>query len=263
MNITFRRPAAVRRATLLATLVVALLPAAAPPAAVWAAPDLPGILKRIDTVTNFATDFAGVYTAYVESPGESPVTMQARMFRRDTEGKFVILVTAPSAQKGQGYLEVDDNLWFYDPTSRLFTHSSLKENWQSSDAMNSDFYRTNYARDYSVDSWTEGTLGSYPVYILELKGTNAEVTYPWKRIWVRKENGLILKSEDYSLSKWLMRSAYYPTYAQIGNQFVATKMLFVDELNKGHKTQLTLTEPSTQPVASSTFTKAYIESVSR
>ena len=263
MNPTIHRPLSIRPASRLTILLTSLVVALFGAAASRADPDLPAILKRIDTVTNFTTDFTGVYTAYVESPGESPLTMQARMFRRDAEGKFVILVSAPSAQKGQGYLEVDNNLWFYDPTSRLFTHSSLKENWQSSDAMNSDFYRTNYARDYSVESWKEDTLGMHAVYVLELKGNNAEVTYPWKRIWVRKDTGLILKSEDYSLSKWLMRSAYYPTYTQIGNQFVATKMLFVDELNKGHKTQLTLAEPSTQPVPNTTFTKAYIESMSR
>jgi len=245
--------------TSLAILVMVLSAAAVS----WAETDLAAMLNRIDTVTNFTTDFNGVYTAVIERTGESLVTIQARMFRRDAEGKFVILISAPSAQKGQGYLEVDNNLWFYDPTSRLFTHSSLKENWQSSDAMNSDFYRTSYARDYSVESWKEATLGAYPVYILELKGTNAEVTYPWKRIWVRKDLGFILKSEDYSLSKWLMRSAYYPAYAQIGSQFVPSKMLFVDELNKGSRTQMTLTEPSTQPVSSATFTKAYIESVSR
>jgi outer membrane lipoprotein-sorting protein len=231
--------------------------------AVGADPDLAGILKKIDTITNFTTDFTGVYTAVKERTGESPLTMQAQMSRRDTEGKFVILVTSPPAQKGQGYLEVDNNLWFYDPQSRLFTHSSLKENWQSSDAMNSDFYRTNYARDYSVDGWKEGTLGAYPVYVLELKGTNAEVTYPWKRIWVRKDLGLILKSEDYSLSRRLMRSAYYPTYAEMGSQYIATRMLFVDELNKGNRTQLTLAEPSLQPLPGATFTKAFLEKASR
>ncbi len=229
----------------------------------WADPDLAGILRRIDTITNFPTDFAGVYTAVVERTGEDTVTMQARMFRRDSEGKFSILVIAPPAKKGQGYLEVDNNLWFYDPQSRLFTHSSLRENWQSSDAMNSDFYRTNYARDYSVESGKEGTLGAYTVYILELKGTNAEVTYPWKRIWVRKDLGLILKSEDYSLSRRLIRSAYYPTYAELGSQYVATRMLFVDELNKGSRTQMTLSEPSIQPLAGATFTKAFLESASR
>ncbi|MGA2639429.1 MAG: outer membrane lipoprotein-sorting protein [Spirochaetia bacterium] len=231
--------------------------------AAWADPDLIGILKRIDAVTNFSTDFTGVYSAVMERTGESPLNVQAQMFRRDTEGKFVILISAPPAQKGQGYLEIDNNLWFYDPQSRLFTHSSLKENWQSSDAMNSDFYRTNYARDYSVESWKEGVLGAYAVYILDLKGTNEEVTYPWKRIWVRKDIGLILKSEDYSLSRRLMRSAYCPAYAALGSQYIATRMLFVDELNKGNRTQMTLSEPSVRPLTSATFTKAWIESVSR
>jgi hypothetical protein len=30
----------------------------------------------------------------------------------------------PESQLGQGYLKVDDNLWFYDPESRKFSHSS-------------------------------------------------------------------------------------------------------------------------------------------
>ncbi len=231
--------------------------------ALWADPDFTAILRRIDTITNFKTDFSGVYTAVKERVGEVPITMQAQMYRRDAAGRFVILVFAPQAQKGQGYLEIDNNLWFYDPQSRLFTHSSLKENWQSSDAMNSDFYRTNYARDYSVEGWKEGTLGVYPVYILELKGTNTEVTYPFKRVWVRKDLGVILKSEDYSLSRRLMRSAYYPTYAELGSQYIATRMLFVDELNKGNRTQMTLANPSVQPLENAIFTKAFLERVNR
>ncbi|MGA2479932.1 MAG: outer membrane lipoprotein-sorting protein [Spirochaetia bacterium] len=232
-------------------------------AAAWADPDLAAILARIDTITNFRTDFSGVYTAVMQHSGESPVTLQARMFRRDREGKFVILLIAPQAQKGQGYLEVDNNLWFYDPQSRLFTHSSLKENWQSSDAMNSDFYRTSYAKDYAVDGWKEETLGMHPVYVLDLKGTTDEVTYAWKRVWVRKDIGVILKSEDYSLSRRLMRTAYYPNYAQLGSQYVPTRMLFVDELNIGNKTQMTLAEPSIEPLSSAVFAKAYLEGAGR
>ncbi len=229
----------------------------------WAEPDFAAILSRIDEITNFTTDFYGVYSAVEERAGEPPLAIQAQVFRRDPESKFVILIIAPQAQKGQGYLEIDNSLWFYDPQSRLFTHSSLKENWQNSDAMNSDFYRTNYARDYGVESWTEGTLGVFPVYILMLKGKNSEVTYPWKRVWVRKDIGVILKSEDYGLSRRIMRTAYYPTYAQIGSRYVATRMLFVDELNKGNRTQMTLSEPSLRPVADATFTKAYLERVNR
>jgi outer membrane lipoprotein-sorting protein len=229
----------------------------------WAEPDFTAVLSKIDEITNFTTDFSGVYAAVKERAGELPLTIQAQMFRRDRESKFVILILAPQAQKGQGYLEIDNNLWFYDPESRLFTHSSLKENWQNSDAMNGDFYRTNYARDYGVESWTEGNLGVYPVHILMLKGKTSEVTYPWKRIWVRKDIGVILKSEDYSLSRRIMRSAYYPTYAKIGSRYVATRMLFVDELNKGNRTQMTLSDPSVQPLAGSTFTKAYLERVNR
>lgn len=229
----------------------------------WADPDFPAMLKRVDDITNFTSDFAAVYSMVSERPGEEPKEFEAQVFRRDRDDKLVILILAPDSQKGQGYLEVDKNLWFYDPQSRLFSHASLKDNFQSTDAMNGDFYRTTLARDYEVKSWREGNLGSNQVYILDVKGRNNEVAFPNRRLWLHKELGMILKAEDYSLSMRLMRTAYYPNYVKIGDRYIASRALLVDELNKGDKTQLTLKEPSTAALPDSTFTKAYLERVSR
>ena len=44
-----------------------------------------------------------------------------------------LLIQEPVTQKGQGYLLEGDNLWFYDPSSRQFAHTSLKETFQDSD----------------------------------------------------------------------------------------------------------------------------------
>lgn len=226
-------------------------------------PDFHKILQRVDELNSFKSDFSAVFTIVSEKPGQDPTVTKAQVFRRDSKKQFLIVILQPETQRGQGYLQVDNNLWFYDPQSRQFSHSSLKQNFQSSDAKNSDFNQQSLAQDYTVESYTEGTLGVYPVYILNLKATNNEVTYPHLKLWVRRDVDIVLKTEDYSLSGRLMRTAYYPNYVKIGGKYFPSRMLFVDDLNKGNKTQITVADPSTAPLPDYLFTKAYLERVNR
>ena len=234
--------------------------------ALWAGPDQPdvaAILQRLDGMTNFTGDFTAEYTEISQHPGQQPAVYRHDVYRRDRDGAMTIIMRFPDAQKGQGYLEVDNNFWFYDPESRLFSHASLKQSWQNTEAVNSDFFRTTWAKDYAVESWSEGTLGIYPVYVVSVKGTNDQVTFPFKKIWVRKDIGLLLKAEDYSLSRRLMRTVYYPQYLQVGDHYVADRMLIVDNLNAGAKTELTIADVSTAPLPDYTFTKAFLQQVNR
>lgn len=229
---------------------------------VFAEPDFDTMLKEIDELGSFNdTDFSCVYTFVSEKPGEETEVTQARMFRRDANEQFVMLILKPEYQKGQGYLKVDDNVWFYDPESRKFTHSSLKENVQNSEAKNSDLDSLSLAEDYEVESWEEGTLGQFPVYILNLKALNNEVTYPRMKVWVRTDSTIVLKEEDYSLSNRLMRTTYFPKYVKVGNKYIPSQILIVDNLQEGEKTQLTMKNPSTATLPDSVFSKAYIERV--
>lgn len=229
---------------------------------VYGEPDFNAMLKEIDQLGSFEdTDFSCVYTFVSEKPGEETEVTQARMFRRDASEQFVMLILKPEVQKGQGYLKVDENVWFYDPESRKFTHSSLKENIQNSEAKNSDIDGLSLAEDYTVESWETGKLGNFEVYILDLKAKNNEVSYPNIKLWVRTDQTIVLKEEDYSLSGRLMRTSYYPKYVQVGAKFVPAQILIVDELQEGEKTQLTMKNPSTAALPDSVFTKAYIERV--
>ena len=258
MNINGRKLLAMTSALAALLLGVAGLWAAPP-----AQPDLSHLLPELDRLTNFQTDFTSVYTEVTAHPGQPQNVVQHTVYRRNRDGSMTIIMLAPQSKKGQGYVEVSNNFWFYDPASRLFSHASLKENWLNTEAMNSDFFRTNWATDYAIEDQSEGTLGVYPVYILELKGANDQVTFPFKKIWVRKDISIVLKAEDYSLSRRLMRTVYYPEYTRIGEQYVATRMLMVDALNVGSKTQMTLTDLSTAALPDFTFTKAFLQQVNR
>ncbi len=250
--------------TIHALMAVALLATVVPAATALDLSDGDEILRTVDELRNFVGgDFAAVMTMISEDPEEGVEKQVVQQFRRDDEDKFLMLIQEPAVKLGQGYLQVDDTLWFYDPESRQFTHTSTKERFSGSDARNSDFGRSSITDDYAVTDLREGTLGSYQVYILELSATNNEVTYPRAVMWVTRDLFLPLKVEDYSETGRLMRTSLYPSYARAGDTYIATTMIFVDELIEGKKTQISLTDISVEPLPDSIFTKAYVERVNR
>jgi outer membrane lipoprotein-sorting protein len=226
-------------------------------------PDFKKIFASIDAMQNFSSDFSAVHTIVSEEPGKEKDIMQAKIFRRDSGDKFTIVILKPDVKKGQGYIQLEDNLWFYDPESRKFVHTSIKENFQNSNAKNSDFRRSSYAEDYELETYTQGRLGAFDVYIADLKAKSNETTYPFLRVWISKPDYLLLKTESYSLTKRLMRSSYFPGYAKVGNNLIPDKMLFVDEIEKGKKTQITLKDISIAAIPDYVFTKSYLEQVNR
>ena len=229
---------------------------------IYGEPDFQSKLKNIDDIGNFkGMDFSCVYTFVSEKPGEEPSVNQARMFRRDDMNQFVLLFLKPEVKKGQGYLQVDDNVWFYDPESRKFEKSTIKEDIQDSEAKNSDLNRNSLADDYLVVKWEEGKLGSVDTYILDLDARHDDVSYKKIRIWIRKDRDIVLKEQDYSVSDRLMRSVYYPHYMAVGEKYLPSQILIVDELNKGEKSQVTLKDASVAKLPDKVFTKAYIEAV--
>ena len=228
------------------------------------AADYRTVLADIDRMSSFTdSDYSCMLTVVSEKTGEQPNIQQAQMFRRDKDAKAVILILKPEVLRGQGYLQTDDNLWFYDPESRKFAHTTMKDNFQDTDAKQSDFRPQSLERHYKVTADSEGELGKFKVHILDLEASSDEAVYPRMRLWVRQDNSLLLKAENYGLSGRLMRTAYYPSYIKLGTRYTASKMLFVDELRPGEKTQVTIKDALLSPIPDSVFTKSYIERVNR
>ena len=222
------------------------------------------ILKEIDTMSDFpGKDFSALFTIVSTKPGEKDTVTQARVFRRDTKKQFTILIMLPEVNKGQGYLREDQNVWFYDPTSRQFSHSSIKENLQNTNAKNSDFTKSSLVDDYTVASISEGKLAIYPVWILDLKAKTNEVSYDRLKLYVRKDKTMLLERQDFSVSGRLMRTTYYPKYIELDGKLLPSQMLIIDEINVGQKSQITMAEQSVAPLPDKVFTKAFLEQVSR
>lgn len=247
-----------------ALIALLLLPSAVAGAQGAKSPDTKAILTELDNLGNFpGKDYSALFTIVSEKPGQKQTVTQARVFRRDKKDQFVILVMLPEVNKGQGYMREEDNVWFYDPTSRKFSFSSIKENLQDSEAKNADFTQYKYVDDYKVESVAEATIGKYPVWVLDLRALNNEVPYERVKLHVRKDRTMLLKREDFSVSGRLMRTSLYPKYVELEGKLIPSQTLIVDEINVGEKSQLTMAEQSVAPLPDKVFTKAFLEQVNR
>ncbi|MEW6549370.1 MAG: outer membrane lipoprotein-sorting protein [Spirochaetota bacterium] len=222
------------------------------------------ILADLDDLGNFpGKDYTALFTIVSEKPGEKQSVTQVRVFRRDSKKQFTILIMLPEVNKGQGYLREEDNVWFYDPTGRKFSHSSIKENLQNSEAKNADFTSSTLSDDYGIEKISESTIGKFPVWVLDLKAKNNEVPYERMVLYVRKDRNMILKQEDYSVNGRLMRTTLFPKYVELEGKLLPSQILIVDEINKGEKSQITMAEQSVEKLPDKVFTKAFLEQVNR
>jgi hypothetical protein len=152
----------------------------------------------------------------------------------------------------------------------VFNTTSSKERFQNTNASNSDFTRSTLSVDYRVTSGENVTLGRFRCRLLTLEAVTSEVTYPVMKVWI-SEDGLLRKSEDYSLSGQLLRTSAIPDYYQVNGRFVPKQILFVDELRgsyingkfQNEKTQISISMPSFRKVSDSVFSKTFLETVSR
>ena len=233
------------------------------------------LLERAEENTSFyETDFRGNYTVVQNKPGEGQNVTEAVMYRRDKASSWTILITGPAKEKGKGYLQFDNNIWFFDPADHRFTFTSAKDKFQNTNANNSDFAPQHYARDFKIEAASEVTLGKMECVMFTLKAKVNTTDYPMMKLWVTKDDGLVRKKEDYSLSGQKLRTTAIPSYQLIKavekNYSIPVSMLIQDNL-KGKKiggkvqyeqTQITIRNVVFEKVSDSVYTKPYLEMMS-
>jgi outer membrane lipoprotein-sorting protein len=229
------------------------------------------LLAKVDSlVSYYGVDFSAEYTIVQEKPGQGLSTTIAGVFRRDSKETYVIVVMEPLISKGQGYLKQGKTLWFYDPESRYFNTTSNADRFQNTNARNSDFTRSTLSEDYKVTAGEDVTLGRFKCRLLTLEAVTKDVTYPKMKVWI-SEDGLLRKTEDYSLSGQMLRTSAIPDYYLIDGRYVPKQILFVDALQGviingkfiNEKTQISISRPSFSKLADSIFSKTFLETVNK
>ena len=73
----------------------------------------------------------------------------------------MILFTKPKASEGQGYLRIDKNLWFYDPSVGKWERRTERERIGGTNSRRSDFDESRLAEEYDPTDEGEEKLGAY------------------------------------------------------------------------------------------------------
>ncbi|HRY29067.1 MAG TPA: outer membrane lipoprotein-sorting protein [Elusimicrobiota bacterium] len=228
------------------------------------------ILQAIDESYKLKNDVTAQVMLTQQKPEQGTKVIEMLYYRRDSDDSFLIVMTAPENEKGNGYLRVGDNFWMYRKNTRTFQHVNRDESIGGTDANSGDFETRKLTELYApaVDAAgkekiSEEMLGQIPVHKSEVKAKVNDVDYPKKIFWTRKDNNLLLKQESYSLSDTLMETAYFLKFTVIDGRYVAVKHLYIDEFEKGNKTVVDISNIVSKELDDSIFTKAYLENLSK
>jgi len=228
------------------------------------------IIMKLDDILEMKGDITAKVNITQQKTTQGLKFMEMIYYRRDSDDAFMILMTAPEAEKGNGYLKIGDNFWMYRRNTRTFQHINRDESIAGTDASAEDFEKRKLSDLYQpvidekgLEKISEEKLGEIPVYKFFLSGKVKDIKYPSRTYWVRKDNYLPLKDQSFSLSGTLMNSAYYLKYTLVENKYVAIKSMYIDEFEKGNKTVVEVSGISTKKLEDTIFTKAYLENLSK
>ncbi|HEY2901305.1 MAG TPA: outer membrane lipoprotein-sorting protein [Polyangia bacterium] len=210
--------------------------------------------------------------AYLEQKEKDKVDVvyETQYFRRSSDQKFMILFVKPKASAGQGYLRIDKNLWFYDPSVGKWERRTERERIGGTNSRRSDFDESRLAEEYEPSDEGDDKLGVYTAYKLLLKGKpGLDLAFPEIRIWIDKETKNVLKRQEYALSGRLLRTSYYPKWKKVFSEskkadvWYPEEIRFYDEVEKANSTLIQIRAVDLRPLEANLFTKAWLESKSR
>ena len=190
--------------------------------------------------------------------------------RQDQISKFRVLVkgrdkslvkfTYPKRDEGKVMLMVGNNLWIYIPTSRNPIRISQQQRLMGQ-VSNADVARSNFAEDYVPSLLREEEMEEKTCYMLELTAKSQEVAYHRIIYWVEQDTFNPVKSEFYTISGKLLKTAYYQGYEEILGRERVTRLVIVDNLRKEQSSIMEYSNMKVEEFADRIFQKSYLKHV--
>jgi hypothetical protein len=263
---------AISRRTLRACLLALLLALGgqAPAAPALDKPKMVDLLKGIDQRIRSSGDYKALVYLEQRERDKPDVVREALAYRRDSDEKLMILFTKPKTEAGKGYLRIDRNLWYYDPSVGKWERRTDRERIAGTDSRRQDFDQSKLAEEYDPELEAEEKLGNFDVWVLKLTAKKGvDVAYPVIKLWIDKATGNDLKRQDFALSGRLMRTSYVPKWQKLYSESKKAELWYrqeiriFDEIDKSNSTIVIVKSVDLHPLPGNIFTKAWLESKSR
>jgi outer membrane lipoprotein-sorting protein len=248
-------------------LLLLLLPSAA---AALAQAETDALVKVVDDRQRSPGDYKALCYMEAKEKGKTDVVYELVVYRRDEDEKLMFLFTAPRSEAGKGYLRLEKNLWFYDPSTGKWERRTERERIGGTDTRRGDLDESRLAEEYVARWEAEEKLGAFATHkvLLEAK-PDVDVAFPKIRLWIDRGTGNVLKRQEMALSGRLMRTSYYPKWKKVfseskqGDVWFPEEMRFYDEVEKQNQTLILIRQIDLRPLSANLFTKAWLESKSR
>jgi outer membrane lipoprotein-sorting protein len=224
--------------------------------------DVTAILAKIDANLTYEGRTSQITMTVVTA-------RRTRVYKMRTHGRgqteAAVEYLAPARDKGTRLLKQDKELWLYMPTierTQKISGHMLRQGMMGSDVSYEDMMNAQSFLDlYEVALLGEETLGERSCWKLSLTARDDSISYPTRTAWVDKGTFIPIKQELFALSGMLLKTwsmTEVQTFAD-GRRF-PTRMELTDELKKGSKTTIELTElvfklPSNEQV----FSRRWLE----
>lgn len=259
------------RTALALTLALAALAGPARAAGAPLPPEkLVEIVRGIDRRIRSASDYTALFYLEQRERDKPDIVREGLAYRRDADEKLMILFTKPKTEAGKGYLRIDKNLWYYDPTVGKWERRTDRERIAGTDSRRQDFDQSKMAEEYDVKQESDEKLGNFDVWVLKLTvKPGVDVAYPIVKLWVDKATGNDLKRQDFALSGRLMRTSYVPKWQKLYSEQKKAELWYrqeiriYDEIDKANSTLVVVKSVDLTPLPENIFTKAWLESKSR
>jgi len=257
------------------TLLLALAAAVLGGSAARAADALPHdklieLLHGIDLRIRSSSDYKALFYLEQREKDKPDIVREGLAYRRDADEKLMILFTKPKTEAGKGYLRIDKNLWYYDPTVGKWERRTDRERIAGTDSRREDFDQSKLAEEYEPAQEPDEKLGSFDVWVLKLTvKAGVDVAYPIVKLWIDKATGNDLKRQDFALSGRLMRTSYVPKWEKLYSEskkadlWYRQEIRIYDEIDKANSTMVVIKSVDLNALPENIFTKAWLESKSR
>ena len=157
----------------------------------------------------------------------------------------MVLITAPSRDKGQVFLKRDKEMYNYIPRiNRLvkLPPSMMSQGWMGSDYSNDDIVNQNsLVRDYTHTLLgTEMTQGMACYKIESKPKKDADVVWGKKMNWISKDGLFIMKTESYDEDGVLVRTELASDVKMFGTHRLPSKFEIIPADKPNNKTLFTI-----------------------
>src|SRR6201984_2397588 len=97
------------------------------------------LLHGIDVRIRSSGDYKALFYLEQREKDKPDLVHEGIAYRRDADEKLMILFTKPKTEAGKGYLRVDRNMWYYDPTVGKWERRTDRERIAGTDSRRKDF----------------------------------------------------------------------------------------------------------------------------